>query len=175
MRLNAAPIKAIRQETGCSSGVQGAVFLFGPCKKDQRAFTMVELITIMVIIGILAAVAVPRFFDKSTFESRGFYDQAISTLRYAQKSAVAQHRFVCVSITGGDTITLTQGVSNACGGNLVSPTGLATYTLTAPSGVTLNNTAFYFDALGKPSATQSISVSGYSSAITVEAETGYVH
>jgi hypothetical protein len=47
--------------------------------------------------------------------------------------------------------------------------------ISAPADVTVANASFNFNALGKPSATQSISVSGYGTAITVEAETGYVH
>jgi MSHA pilin protein MshC len=141
----------------------------------QFGFTMTELITVIVIVGIMGAMVAPRFFDKNTFESRGFYDQTISTLRYAQKVAIAQHRFVCVAITGSNTITLTQDTSTPCAGNLANPAGGATYVISAPADVTVANASFNFNALGKPSATQSISVSGYGTAITVEAETGYVH
>ena len=138
-------------------------------------FTMVELITVIVIAGILAALAAPRFFDRNVFDSRGFYDQVISTLRYAQKAAIVQHHFVCVEFTAS-SITLKTGTTAVCGTNLVSPTGQSPYTVTAPSGMTLGGTAnFNFDALGRPSAAQSISVSGYATLITVEAETGYVH
>jgi len=140
----------------------------------QRGFTMTELILVIVITGILAAMAMPRFFDRNVFDSRGFYDQVLSTLRYAQKEAIAQHRFVCVTITGSNNVALTQGAANTCGGNLANPAGSSSYSVTAPDAVTVSNAAFYFDALGKPSATQSITVSG-NAAITVEAETGYVH
>lgn len=141
----------------------------------QRGFTMTELVTIIVIIGILGAIVAPRFFDRNTFDSRGFYDQVISTLRYAQKTAIAQHRFVCVSITGNNNITLEQGATNACGGNVTDPAGAASYSITAPGGVTVDNAAFNFNALGRPSAAQDIAVSGYATHVVVEAETGYVH
>lgn len=150
----------------------------------MRGFSLVELITVMVIVGILAVSALPRFFDKNTFDSRGFYDQTISTLRYAQKLAIAQRRFVCVAFAA-NSITLTYdavapGVAHTaatCPGTaLTSSTGITPYTVTAPGGVTLSGYAdFNFSALGKPSAAQSILVSDYPTAITVETETGYVH
>ncbi|MEQ1669033.1 MAG: prepilin-type N-terminal cleavage/methylation domain-containing protein, partial [Sulfuriferula sp.] len=54
--------------------------------KHTTGFTLIELIVVIVIIGILAVTAVPRFFDKSTFETRGFADETTAALRYAQKS-----------------------------------------------------------------------------------------
>ena len=140
----------------------------------NRGFTVVELVTIIVIAGILAAVAAPRFFSRDTFASRGFYDQVISTLRYAQKAAIAEHRYVCVAIAA-NSVTLTQGTTAACGGALASPAGAASYSVTAPSGITVGVANFNFNALGQPSAAQSIAVSGYGTPITVEPETGYVH
>ncbi len=99
------------------SGAPDGVRRFGSVSGMQRGFTLTELITIIVILGIISAVAAPRFFDRNVFESRGFYDQVSSTLRYAQKAAIAQHRFVCVAITTAQTITLTQGSTDACGGD----------------------------------------------------------
>jgi len=56
---------------------------------EQRGFTIVELIMVIVIIGILAAVAGPRFFSKSNFDERFYFEEVLSTVRYAQKLAVA--------------------------------------------------------------------------------------
>ena len=141
----------------------------------RRGFTLTELITVMVILGILAAVAAPRFFDRSTFDSRGFYDQVISTLRYAQKAAIAQRRFVCVAFTA-NSVTLTYGPTAACGANLTGPSGASPHSISSSNAsFTTIPAAFSFDALGRASAAQSITVSGYATFITVVAETGYVH
>jgi len=154
----------------------------------QCGFTLVELITIMVIIGIIGAIAAPRFFDNSTnnvFDSRGFRDAVISTLRYAQKSAIAQRRFVCVAfVSSPATVTLTYDTvapsashpTASCPGSaLASPGGQASATVTSGKATFLTTpAAFSFDALGRASAAGSIQIVS-TTVITVEAETGYVH
>jgi MSHA pilin protein MshC len=63
-------------------------------------FTLVELVSVLIIMGIIAAVAMPRFFNKQPFDVRAFSDQAQSMMRYAQKLAVAQNRDVHVRLNG---------------------------------------------------------------------------
>jgi MSHA pilin protein MshC len=149
----------------------------------MHGFTLIELIMVMIIVGILAVVAMPKL-SRDGFDSRSFYDQVISDLRYAQKTAIAQRRFICVAFSGGNTLTVTYDATapstahtaaTCPGTTLTNPVGKPS-TVTAPSGVTFSGGAnFSFNAQGKPSAAQSITVSGYATAITVEAETGYVH
>lgn len=146
-------------------------------KECQTGFTLVELIMTMVIVGILAVFVAPRFFDADVFKSRGFTDQVHASLRYAQKVAVAQHRFVCAAFTG-NSISLTTGATAACGTPLTSLSDGANYVISAPTGITFaaTPTDFSFDALGSPTnAPQTITVTGTSNSITIEAETGYVH
>jgi MSHA pilin protein MshC len=135
-------------------------------KSRQGGYSMVELVTTLVIVSILAAVAAPHFFDRNIFDSRGFYDQALSALRYAQKAAIAQHRSVCVTFGANSRITLTYNsttpASSTCTGSpLSSPSGQASYFIDPPDGVTVsivdvaNNPValpanFSFDALGRP-------------------------
>jgi MSHA pilin protein MshC len=129
---------------------------------------------VIVILGILSVTIAPKFFDNSIFQARGFSDQLLATLRYAQKSAIAQHRLVCVDLTA-TTVTLTISGNTTCNMALNLPNG-ADNTLTAPSGITLNPaTTLTFDALGRASSAATISISGISNPISVEAETGYVH
>lgn len=160
--------------------------------KENRGFTLVELIMVMVIVGILGAVVAPRFFDADIFKSRGFADQVQATLRYAQKTAIAQHRNVCVAMTASDitlTIASISGAASACDTNLLLP-GQVTNKISTPStAITLTLSpavpaTFNFDALGKPfdvlgttpsTVRKSITISGATNIIYVEVETGYVH
>jgi MSHA pilin protein MshC len=66
-------------------------------------FTLVELIMTMVIVGVLAAVVAPRFFDNNVFQERGTADQIRAALRYGQKIAVAQRRQITVTIRAAGT------------------------------------------------------------------------
>jgi MSHA pilin protein MshC len=196
MCLSSSQIEAIKQGTEHFFGTQAEVHWYGAhgigkVKKKIKGFTLVELIMTMVIVGILAAVAAPRFFDTNVFQSRGFADQVQASLRYAQKVAIAQRRSVCVafdSVAVPNNITLTidsdtppDGACNpAPAGNLQSPSGDASYVISAPDGVAFGTAPapvdFRFNALGTPTnAPQAISITGAANAILIEAETGYVH
>ena len=143
--------------------------------KLHRGFTMVELIAVMVIVGIISAIAAPKFMSADAFKSHGFRDQIISTLRYAQKAAIAQHRYVCATFTSSNVV-LTYGSTSSCtSGTLTGPSG--PYSLTTPSSsisLTATVSPLIFDDIGRPNAGDSITVTN-ATVITIEAETGYVH
>lgn len=58
-------------------------------QQRHGGFTLVELVTTIVIVGILGAVALPQLFENQTFSERGYMDEIASATRYAQKIAVA--------------------------------------------------------------------------------------
>ena len=145
----------------------------------NRGFTLIELIMVMVIAGVLAVVALPRMFNATEFQSRGLSDQVQASLRYAQKIAIAQHRFVCATFTA-NSLSLTIGSTNTCtpGTPVTALTSNGNYVVNAPSSISFaaTPTTFSFNALGQPSTAATVSVTGdVTRTITVEAETGYVH
>jgi MSHA pilin protein MshC len=132
----------------------------------NAGFTMVELIVILTVVGILAATALPRFFDRKLFDARAFADQAKSMVRYAQITAVAQNRPVFVRLNGASialcfnaactTPVLAPSGSNSGSNVTLAACGNSTtwYCEAIPASVAYlgvpNLASFFFSALGKP-------------------------
>ena len=146
----------------------------------QRGFTLVELILVVLLLGILSFAAGSRINDRGQANARGFADQVASTLRFAQKAAVAQRRAIYVNVDAANArVRACLDTSASCASPLASPGGGA-LDVTGPSGVTLTSgtTQFSFDALGRPSfasnVTLTTSASGLTFSVIVETESGYV-
>ncbi|MDP4027632.1 MAG: prepilin-type N-terminal cleavage/methylation domain-containing protein [Gallionella sp.] len=142
------------------------------CRRRTAAgFTLVELVMTMIVVGILAVAVLPRFADVGVFEARGLRDETLSLLRYAQKSAVAQRRTVCVAVnpTGIsltiDTATMPDG---SCDGPLTLP-------VTPRGGSGLGSTHATFNFLASGAASDNVTLTITEAAdIKVDAATGYV-
>ena len=143
-------------------------------RQAAAGFTLIELVTVIGIAAILATVAFSQI-NTASFDTEGFANRATAMARYAQKIAISQRRTVAVVITSSN-IQLCYTDTACSGGAVREPPGTGAFSFNAPSGVALGGSSFTFNALGKPSAGGSITVTGdVVRTITVEPETGYVH
>jgi len=112
--------------------------------KLQKGFTLIELIMVIVILGILAAVALPRFYDLQTDARIAKMQAAAGAIKSA--SAIAHSGYLVkgnnpASITmEGVTIDLVNGYPDvdataADSGISLAAGGLVDYTLSATATV----------------------------------------
>ncbi|MBB3121240.1 MSHA pilin protein MshC [Massilia violacea] len=94
---------------------------------------MVELVTVMVLLGILSAIAIPRMLSDPGMAGPGFRADIVTALRYAQKSAVGHRRVVWATVNNNSVTLLiaannpaaTNAAGNCIGVPLATPDGAA--------------------------------------------------
>jgi MSHA pilin protein MshC len=148
-------------------------------------FTQVELVVVLVLVGILSAVAYPRFMGRGAFDTRGFHDEVITAIQFARQQAVAQRRQTCVTVAAAG-VAITRALAPApgvCGATpLLNPATGAAYAIAPPAGVALAGVgatalplALTFDPLGQPNVGAVLSVTGDGvRCVSIAAGTGYV-
>ena len=169
-----------------------------------HGFTMVELIIVIVLVGILSALAITRFFDRTVYDVETSTEQLRNILRYGQKTAIAQHRDVFV-ILGPNSAALCFANQATCtaANQVQAPSGQNSDTAVTraacnnartwmcegrPANIVgssnSNVTFFGFNALGQPfntpgstafnSLTITLTSGASSRSVNVAPETGYV-
>lgn len=148
-----------------------------------RGFTIIELVTVLVIVGALAVFVVPRL-NPEGFDRYGFRQELLSAARYAQKTAMASGCEVELAVSAGaDTVALNYragGDDTSCGGGgftdpVQDPSRGGAFALSAPGGVDITGGGnVVYDGFGDPSSGLTVTFAT-GPAITIEPGTGYAH
>ena len=146
---------------------------------QSAGFSLVELVTVIVLLGILSIVALGRFTGGDAFAARGFFDDTVSAVRFAQKLAISNGCHVRVVITANSYQLLQRDncLTGAFTVNVANPANRsASYAnANAPAGYALTAGDITFDARGlRLEPGSDFSLSGTSYSFRVHASTGFV-
>jgi MSHA pilin protein MshC len=121
-------------------------------KKCFSGFSLMELLVVILLLGILSVFALGGLFNRDQFAAKGFFDDTVNAVRFAQKLAIS---------TGCDVRVLTTASSyvlhqrpNCTDVGFTIPVdnpanrGINYTNSSLPSGFTLTAGAIIFDARG---------------------------
>jgi MSHA pilin protein MshA len=130
--------------------------------RRQKGFTLIELIVVMVILGILAVIAIPKFLDLTTQAKIAATQSALGTVRstlavkYAENAAAGTAVFPS-SLTAADFADNRLPINKLNGNNTIVTVDAA------PRGTATNGGFWYIVATGQAGAYSdgTIDTSGY--------------
>ena len=102
-------------------------------RNTQQGFTLIELVVVIVILGILAATALPRFINLSTEARTASVNGVAGSLRSAV--VIVQARFLAVG-AGTSPVTMNDATTVAVSTTTGIPTGALAGIGAALTGVT---------------------------------------
>lgn len=145
-------------------------------KKQHQGFSTVELITVIIIIGILAATSTSFLVPSRTFQLQASRDQIIAAVQAAQQRAMSREHAVrvVVSATQVDVQDDVDGDGQFTPAASVNMGGV-TYPLALPPNQSIDSATFVFNRLGETSGTDlTLTQSGAAVSISIT-DSGYVY
>jgi MSHA pilin protein MshC len=135
--------------------------------KNERGFTLVELITVIILVSIISVTLFSRLGNVGSANLQASRDDLIAALFFAQQSAMARNNIQLVVTS--NSVNITENGTPI----VVHSKG---YPLALASGVTATPATLTYDKLGRTTATTiGLSASGGISASIVVEASGYAH
>jgi type IV pilus assembly protein PilA len=113
-----------------------------PSKRAAKGFTLIELLVVVVIVGILAAVALPNFLGQSGKARTTEASATIDAIKSGEESTINDvGTYVSVGAINGTTAQALTAGADTLGGTVVT-TGGALSTFASSLGVNLDAAKF---------------------------------
>jgi type IV pilus assembly protein PilA len=109
--------------------------------EDEKGFTLIELLVVILIIGILAAIAIPSFLNQKTKADDAAAKTMARTAQTAAETSSTDNNGSYANVTAANLKTIEPTLNDTSGSTLTSATGTSnTYTVVVTSKAPDNNT-----------------------------------
>lgn len=137
-----------------------------------QGFTLIELVMVIVLTGIVAVTVMPRLSFDSIRES-GYTGELLDAIHFAHKLSLTSGCGIQVDLSTNSFALNYSGAGPCSAGALNHPATGQPYAAAAPAGVSIGGSGFSYDAFGRASVGQLITVG--SRRIQLVAETGFAY
>lgn len=152
----------------------------------QGGFTLVEIISVLLIIGIIASVVITRIASTVDYSLQSQTEQLKTHIRYSQSMSMGSSTVFGVYFPNNTSYSIYYGGSTS---NLTKFPGASDYTVNLPPGMTLlsyGTSTVSFDTWGKPytdaanqisqsgTRTITLAMSGKTRSLNITQNTGFI-
>jgi type IV pilus assembly protein PilA len=111
--------------------------------EEEKGFTLIELLVVILIIGILAAIAIPSFLNQRGKASDAGAKSQVKTMQTAIETYATDHNGDYSGATLAALQAIEPSLKDTSGATPVDPTGLSSTGYTLKSTAATTGDAFY--------------------------------